>query len=614
MVRVRQRTGFKQMKPYRLWSSKEDASKNVDLFVWYKSVRDKDDPPVPLPHGQWFQTLAPDSSWDDIRDFLSNNQDRTYASKKRKFSTISCSASIKRARQAKHLKAVSDSKEAMQSHATQELPQMRKTYSSLGPRQKKEIQRSVKDVMEDYWSIIAPAHPGELMKCISDIGSKSHVDSQSVIMKSISQAYTLAHEKKDEERKTEILSIFVLQKDMTKDTVEKLVGMEVSGRKFTTAKYHATLYGQGQGGKEVIHHRGAEVKRSIVRKFVAFLMEKGVMTANGRTVHIDGKESVSVPNIKRLEGKQPLIRAFEERERSLRSVVAGDAAVEKVQWLSLRRQSMEEIIAVTCPEKHASMAALDVVGQLHGVINFNVLCKKLENISINSDAIQEKVIAVLKVMKEVEESLVNRNRFRSASHFCGVTDNAGPACHCHYYAFGRVDPEIMLPEEGCTVKYACGHYHRGGCVSCNQIHSLEGLLDDLEVGVSEDVKTKFVELNINYHKQRFLHYRGHQARLTHESQVSAHVKQRLKEDESLLSITADYAMKFLPLKDSEAQNEFFGKAGINWHGICFLWYCPERTQYLQYYVNQCVEDSAEDGVSVVALLRQVILIYYTLTP
>ena len=64
-------------------------------------------------------------------------------------------------------------------------------------------------------------------------------------------------------------------------------------------------------------------------------------------------------------------------------------------------------------------------------------------------------------------------------------------------------------------------------------------------------------------------------------------------------------MKYLPLKDSEAQSDFFGKAGINWHGLCLLWFSPEKGQFQQYYVNQCVEDSTEDGISVIALLQKV---------
>ena len=64
---VRQRTGSVSIKPPpRLWTSKEDAEKDVGLFVWYSSVRDKNDPAVPYPHGQWFKTMLPNDSWNDI--------------------------------------------------------------------------------------------------------------------------------------------------------------------------------------------------------------------------------------------------------------------------------------------------------------------------------------------------------------------------------------------------------------------------------------------------------------------------------------------------------------------------------------------------------------------
>lgn len=39
-----------------------------------------------------------------------------------------------------------------------------------------------------------------------------------------------------------------------------------------------------------------------------------------------------------------------------------------------------------------------------------------------------------------------------------------------------------------------------------------------------------------------------------------------------------------------------------------MWYDSFSGQYLQYNVNQCVEDSAEVGISVAALLSQVL--YY----
>jgi hypothetical protein len=80
----------------------------------------------------------------------------------------------------------------------------------------------------------------------------------------------------------------------------------------------------------------------------------------------------------------------------------------------------------------------------------------------------------------------------------------------------------------------------------------------------------------------------------------------MMEDESLISVTADFAMKYLPRKDSEAQTEFFGKSGIIWHGMCIMWFCQLNRIYKQYFVNQCVEDSTEDGIAIIALLSQVI--------
>jgi hypothetical protein len=217
-VRVRLRTGFQNMQPYRLWDTKEDASEYVDLFVWYKSVRTKSEPLVPEPHGKWFKTAVPDSSWDEIREYLSNNVDRAYAPKKRKFTTIAFSAHIKRAKRAMSNqgppKVHQEDEDVQSPPAVPTLPQMRKKYSSLEIRQKTDVQKSVKILVENHWSKIAPTQPEELIKCLDDIGSNTDSKTKDRVIEAISQSYILAHDKKDEERKTEILSMFVLQKNM----------------------------------------------------------------------------------------------------------------------------------------------------------------------------------------------------------------------------------------------------------------------------------------------------------------------------------------------------------------------------------------------------------------
>jgi hypothetical protein len=107
-------------------------------------------------------------------------------------------------------------------------------------------------------------------------------------------------------------------------------------------------------------------------------MDNGIKTANGRSVSFPGVETYSVPNIKRVEAKQLLIRSFEEQDRLLLETEVAEGAKRK--YISLRRQSMEDIISMVCPEKHCSLVALDVVGQQYGVLNFLVLRKKLDQI------------------------------------------------------------------------------------------------------------------------------------------------------------------------------------------------------------------------------------------
>jgi hypothetical protein len=76
---------------------------------------------------------------------------------------------------------------------------------------------------------------------------------------------------------------------MRRIKLSEIVGMEVSDRKYTGARYHAMLYGPGQAAELILHKREAAVKRAIVKKFVEFLMDRGV-----QTVYIPGKEGVNV--------------------------------------------------------------------------------------------------------------------------------------------------------------------------------------------------------------------------------------------------------------------------------------------------------------------------------
>ena len=604
-AKVRTKQGFSTKKPARLWASKEAAENDVELFIWYESIRGPDDPKVPYPRGQWFKTMLPDESWDIVRDHLSDHGQKTHLTRKRK-----CDPNFvpsKFARRETNSKKECNKCEVdgnIQSPVKDLLQKsmvMRKRYSDLTVRRKVVVNKHMENAIRSYWSEVGRRQSDkELNECIKSI-FPSIDNSSDDMRRSIKDSYTFADKKNNESHKTQIISTFALQKDMTKQKLELIIGHEISARKYSHARFHAVKCGPGQPLLSHVHSRNVDRRRIIVERFVSFCMENGIVTANGRSVSLPGIETRSVPNIKRVEGRQPLIRSFEERERSLCDIDDAHDAKSRC-FVSLRWQSMEDVIAVVCPEKHCSLAALDVVGQLHGTVNFRVLRKKLIQLQYYFRHLKDRIDRLVRKLFSVEDTLSNKSKFRSIDHFCSERNSNGPAIHCHYYAFGKADP---VADEGDGARYSCGHYHTGSCEICEEIESFGSTLDNLSEGESEDVKKMISNLNIDYHSRRFRHYAGHQARLAHESEALAHIKNKIKDDLGTIFITADYAMKYLPLKDSEAQNEFFGKAGINWHGLGFLWYCGEDMLYKHYFVNQCVEDSTEDGISVAALLSQV---------
>ena len=67
----------------------------------------------------------------------------------------------------------------------------------------------MKNKAEEHWAVISPAHPEEFGKCMEEV---NYINEKSNLNDSVVNAYKLAYEKKDEEGKTVLLSIFILQK------------------------------------------------------------------------------------------------------------------------------------------------------------------------------------------------------------------------------------------------------------------------------------------------------------------------------------------------------------------------------------------------------------------
>ena len=220
---------------------------DVELFIWYSSIRGKDDPPVPLPHGQWFKTMLPDNSWDEIRAYLADRGCKVYPSKKRLRGVVLDSYS-KKAKLNLEAKKKEDEEilnagnkileEIMKEMIVAELEElqkvqepvvmadqnglselianacvMRKPFTDLSMSRKKIVGKCVDSFIQRLWPVIAPGQDKlQQQQCLRS--TFGFVDCE--IRKNIEDAYKLAIDVKNEEQKTSILSMFVLQKDMTR--------------------------------------------------------------------------------------------------------------------------------------------------------------------------------------------------------------------------------------------------------------------------------------------------------------------------------------------------------------------------------------------------------------
>ena len=93
-------------------------------------------------------------------------------------------------------------------------------------------------------------------------------------------------------------------------------------------------------------------------------------------------------------------------------------------------------------------------------------------------------------------------------------------------------------------------------------------------------------------------YIAHQVRATHEDRVKTTLLETLKDGECI--IIMDWKMKLLPTKYREGMQEYFGKAGITWHGVYLLF--KKNGVYTTKFYNDIGDDKEDDGFAVLSSL------------
>ncbi|KAJ1411345.1 hypothetical protein B484DRAFT_468279 [Ochromonadaceae sp. CCMP2298] len=103
------------------------------------------------------------------------------------------------------------------------------------------------------------------------------------------------------------------------------------------------------------------------------------------------------------------------------------------------------------------------------------------------------------------------------------------------------------------------------------------------------------------------YYMAHQVRLCNEAQVFEHKLQYFRDHPDTLGIDVDFAKKYLARSYRESMMEYFGKAGIVWHGCWLFWWSREHNRICCYFVHQILEGcTAETGLTVAQCIRAAI--------
>ena len=150
----------------------------------------------------------------------------------------------------------------------------------------------------------------------------------------------------------------------------------------------------------------------------------------------------------------------------------------------------------------------------------------------------------------------------------------------------------------------CDHQHDERCSQCealiNVLVRIENLVHDSESHSEEDKDeaSYLCKISVN----AISSWKSHQLRSVHQDQARLDVINELDEHSAL--IVSDWAMKFIPQRYRESQQDWFGKRGMSWH-IAVVFRKIEGTLQSQSFVH-LMQSSAQDSLTVVHIWQHIL--------
>ena len=172
--------------------------------------------------------------------------------------------------------------------------------------------------------------------------------------------------------------------------------------------------------------------------------------------------------------------------------------------------------------------------------------------------------------------------------------------HCRTYALS--DPTDK------DFQSICAHDQLENCDRCELLASV---LDDIGQAVQKmpgsnirrDINEEltFVEIQA---KQQILGWRAHLLRCINQDEARFDVIDRL--DESSVLLVQDWAMKFLPRKYRESQNDWFGKRGLPWHITVTIRKAEDDQELQMITFVHVFQSCTQDSCALLSIMKDVI--------
>lgn len=165
-----------------------------------------------------------------------------------------------------------------------------------------------------------------------------------------------------------------------------------------------------------------------------------------------------------------------------------------------------------------------------------------------------------KELKDLNLTCLNHLKFNFIKH---LKKSSSCSDHCVNYALSAENKKNI---KNCSVD--CDHTHVRDCNECNSIDYLfDQLLQNINNVSYEESKNRLVHF-FKISKEDIFNWKYHIIRNYNQDIIKHKVLNELKEDE--VYVHMDFAMKFLPMRHREKQEEWFGKKGLSWHVTCLV--------------------------------------------